>query len=257
MARSARPKGPDRPAALPPEQRTVGQLVAESIRLYGRHFLRALPLGLVVAVPNQLALDRSTAEQIGIFVAAAPLFTLAFADASRLATGARPSRAEWLVALAVGVLLWLPAAALLPWFKLAVVVWLGALGLAVPAALAEGTSFGASLRRGIALGRVDYVHAVGSLAALVVMFGLAESGLALLLESQADNTVRVAIFLADAFLGPLLFLGGALLYVDQDARLRSSGRRSRRKERGADVSHADDAHGEGSPDAPRQPRATA
>jgi hypothetical protein len=68
---------------------------------------------------------------------------------------------------------------------------------------------------------VDYVHAAGSLATLVILFVLARLGLALLLESQADNTVRVAIFLADAVLGPLLFLGGALLYVDQEARLRS------------------------------------
>ena len=48
-------------------------------------------------------------------------------------------------------------------------------------------------------------------------------GLALLLESQADNTVRTAIFLSDAILAPLLFIGGAILYVDQDARLRSRG----------------------------------
>ena len=44
-------------------------------------------------------------------------------------------------------------------------------------------------------------------------------GLALLLESQADNTVRTAIFLSDAVLAPLLFLGGAILYDDQRARL--------------------------------------
>jgi hypothetical protein len=65
------------------------------------------------------------------------------------------------------------------------------------------------------------VHAIGSLAALVVMFGLAEAGLALLLESQADETVRTALFLADTVLAPVLFLGGAVLYVDQEARLRS------------------------------------
>ena len=44
-------------------------------------------------------------------------------------------------------------------------------------------------------------------------------GLALLLESQADNTVRTAIFLSDAVLAPLLFLGGAVLYEDQTARV--------------------------------------
>jgi hypothetical protein len=220
MARARRARE-ERPPALPPEERTVGQLIAETIRFYGRRFLRALPLGLVVAVSNQLALDRATAGQAGVFLAAAPFFTVAFADAVRLVTEARPSRRAWLVAIAAGILVWVPAAALLPWFKLAVVVWLGAIGLVVPVALVEGSAFGASFRRALALGRVDYVHAIGALAALVVMFGLAQAGLALLLESQADETVRTALFLADVVLGPVLFLGGAILYVDQDARLRS------------------------------------
>ena len=98
----------------------------------------------------------------------------------------------------------------------------------MPAAILEGTSFTASLRRGLELGRADYLHAAGSLATLVILFFLMRIGLALLLESQADNTVRTAIFLSDAILAPLLFIGGAILYVDQDARLRS--RRDPRKE---------------------------
>ena len=61
-----------------------------------------------------------------------------------------------------------------------------------------------------------------------MLFFLVRVGLALLLESQADNTVRTAIFLSDAVLAPLLFLGGAILYVDQEARLGSRG--DRRKE---------------------------
>ena len=81
---------------------------------------------------------------------------------------------------------------------------------------------------GFELGKADYVHAAGALATLVVLFFLVRIGLALLLESQADNTVRTAIFLSDAILAPLLFLGGAILYVDQEARLVS--RRERRKE---------------------------
>jgi hypothetical protein len=220
MARARRARE-ERPPALPPEVRTVGQLIAETIRFYGRRFLRALPLGLVVAVSNQLALDRSTAGQVVVFLAAAPFFTLAFADAVRLVTEARPSPRAWLVATTAGILVWVPTAALLPWFKLAVVVWLALVGLVVPVALVEGRAFGAAFRRALALGRADYLHAIGSLAALVVMFGLAQAGLALLLESQADETVRTALFLADVVLGPVLFLGGAILYVDQDARLRS------------------------------------
>jgi len=252
--REKRPQGP-LPPPLPPETRTVGQLLAETIRTYGQHFVRAVPLGLVVAVSNQLALDRTIGEQIAIFLVAAPFFTFAYADATRLVTGVRPAAEEWLVALVVGTIVFLPAAALIPWFKLAVVVWLAVIGLVVPAALVERTSFRESFARALALGRVDYVHGIGALAALVLIFGMAESGLALLLESQADNTVRSAIFLADTVLGPLLFLGGAVLYVDQDARLRSRGDRG--KERDAHVPAAHDAHGEGRADAAREPGAPA
>ena len=106
-------------------------------------------------------------------------------------------------------------------------LYLALVGLAVPAAIVERTSFTHSLRRGLALGRVDYLHAAGSLATLVILFFLTRIGLALLLDSQADNTVRTAIFLADTVIAPLLFLGSALLYVDQEARLRSPGDRRR------------------------------
>ena len=220
MARGAKPRQ-ELPPPLPPERRTVGQLVAESIRLYGRDFLRALPLGIVVAVVNQLTVDVDRTAVTGVLLVAAPLFAAAYAYAARLMKGEGAPRRSWLVALGVGSLTFVPAALLFPWFALASVLWLALVGLAVPAAMVEGTSFTGSLRRGFALGRVDYIHAAGSLATLVILFFLMRFGLALLLESQADNTVRTAIFLADTVLGPLLFLGGALLYVDQEARLRS------------------------------------
>jgi hypothetical protein len=220
MARGTKPRQA-LPPPLPPERRTVGQLVAESIRLYGRDFLRALPLGIVVAVVNQLTVDVHRTAVTGVLLLAAPLFAGAYAYATRLMTGESAPRRSWLVAVGVGSLTFVPAALLFPWFALASVLWLALVGLAVPAAMIEGTSFTGSLRRGFALGRVDYIHAAGSLATLVILFFLMRFGLALLLESQADNTVRTAIFLADTVLGPLLFLGGALLYVDQEARLRS------------------------------------
>ena len=134
--------------------------------------------------------------------------------------------ASWLVAIVAGSLVFVPAALLFPWFALAAVLWLGLVGLAVPAAMREGTSVAGSLRRGFELGRVDYLHAAGALATLVILFFLMRTGLALVLESQADNTVRTAIFLSDAVLAPLLFLGGAILYDDQTARLER--RRKRR-----------------------------
>jgi hypothetical protein len=223
MARGARAKAKSRelPPPLPAAQRTVGQLVAEAIRLYGNQFLRALPLGLLVAVANQLALDRGRVVTGVVLLLAAPFFTLAYAYAVQLATGTKAPVRSWLVALVVGTVIFVPAALLFPWFALAGVLWLALVGLAVPAAVVEGTSFSSSFRRGLQLGRADYIHAAGSLATLVIVFVLTRIALALLLESQAENTVRTALFLADAVLAPLLFLGSALLYVDQEARLRS------------------------------------
>src|SRR5213075_700285 len=47
MARLSYPRAAEpRPAALPPGERTVGQLVAESIRMYGERFLRCLAIGV-------------------------------------------------------------------------------------------------------------------------------------------------------------------------------------------------------------------
>lgn len=181
--------------------------------------MRALPLGVVVAAINQLTVGADRIVVGGILLVAAPVFSAAYAYACRLeARGAAP-RGSWLVAIAAGSLVFVPAALLFPWFALAAVLWLALVGLTVPAAMREGTSFVASLRRGLALGRADFIHSAGSLATLVILFFLMRAGLALLLESQADNTVRTAIFLSDAVLAPLLFLGGAILYEDQRARL--------------------------------------
>ena len=230
MRRGAKPRQ-ELPPPLPPERRTVGQLVAESIRLYGQHFLRALPLGIVVGTINQLTsgIDRSAVAFT--LTVTAPLFAAAYAYATRLMAGEAAPRRSWFVAVGVGSLIFVPAALLFPWFALAGVLWLALVGLAVPAAMVEGVSFTGSFRRGLALGRADYIHAAGSLAALVILFFLMRLGLALLLESQADNTVRTAIFLSDTVLAPLLFLGGAILYVDQEARLRSREEREEQREK--------------------------
>jgi hypothetical protein len=182
----------------------------------------------VVAAINQLTIDVSRFVVGGVLILAAPAFSAAYAYACRLEAEGPVTRRAWLVAIAAGSVVFVPAALLFPWFALAAVLWLGLVGLAVPVAIREGASFTASLRRGLELGRVDYVHAAGSLATLVILFFLMRIGLALLLESQADNTVRTAIFLSDTVLAPLLFLGGAILYVDQTARLDS--RRDRGKE---------------------------
>jgi hypothetical protein len=245
---------PSLPPPLPPETRTVGQLVAEAIRLYGRRFWPSLALGLPLAAADVLAVERPILGRVVVVAAFSPLFTLAYAAACVLAAGERPSFRRWAVAIPVGTLVFLPGAVLLPWFALAAVAWLAFAGLVVPVALLEGASLRAALPRAVRLGRVDYVHAVGSLATLVIVFGVTRLALGVLLQSQADNTARVALFLADTVLAPLIFLGSAILYFDQAARVLDSRRPRKRRRRDADLHHAHEPDRAGRPDAQVEPR---
>ena len=212
------------PAPLPPERRTVGQLVAESIRLYGRRFWPALPLGLVVAIADALGPEPRGSRML-VLVAFAPLFTLAYARATTLVLDISPPLRAWATAVVAGTVVFLPAAVLFPWFAIAAVAWLAFVGLVVPVALAERLDFAESFLRAVRLAKADYVHALGSLATLVILFGITRLLLALLLNAQADNTVRAAVAISDIVLAPLLFLGSAMLYVDQAARLEARERR--------------------------------
>ena len=134
----------------------------------------------------------------------------------------------WISAVALGVVTFLPAALCFSWFALLAVLWLGLAGHAVPVVMAERLPPVAALRRTFELGSADYVHAAGSFATLAILFALTRLALGLLLSSQADATVRVAIFLADLVLSPLLFLGAAIVYVDQVARVGLSREERRR-----------------------------
>jgi hypothetical protein len=222
-----------RPDALPPAQRTVGQLIAESIRFYQEHFWKVLPLGLALAVIGQLQAGRPFRQQAIILAVGAPLITAAYVRASALV--GKSTWSWW--AFAVGVLIFLPVPVLMLVFLAPAVVWLAFLGLAVPAAVIERTGFRESLIRGRQLGTTDFVHALAGIATLAIVFTLTKFMLAILLRGQADAAVRAALFLADLALSPILFVGAALLYFDQAARLRSAPRPRRRD---ADLRAADD-----------------
>ena len=53
----------------------------------------------------------------------------------------------------------------------------------------------------------------------MIVFYVTRLMLALLLRSGGESTERVAAALSDLVLSPLLFVGSALLYIDQAARL--------------------------------------
>jgi hypothetical protein len=97
--------------------------------------------------------------------------------------------------------------------------WLALAGLAVPAAVVEGLPLRRALGRGVQLGRADYIHAFGSLAALAIVVGVTGSVLSLLIHTGSDQAARVALFLATLVVSPLVFLGSAFLYYDQAARV--------------------------------------
>jgi hypothetical protein len=238
------------PPPLPPAERTVGQLVAETIRAYGAHFWRALPLGIPVAIATQLGLGHSSDGQTLALLALGPLIALAFVVACTLVLdGARATATAYVAAL----LVFAPVPILARFFILPAIAWLAFFGLAVPAAMVERLSFRDALARGRRLALADYTHALGSLAALVIVVAVSELTLIALLRSQGDAGQRIAHLLADLVLTPLLMLGGALLYVDQSARLGSGSHRPHRRSRDADLHPPHDADAAGRADPQVEP----
>ena len=231
------------PPPLPPGTRTIGQLVAETIRFYGKHFWRSLVLGIA---PAGLA-DAGYAIGFHPWLAAVVVGWVAVASASYVVACAivhgRPStaKAAW-TAFAAGSIVVLP--------MLVGFVWFAPIGLAVPAAFVEGIPLRRALRRGVELARVDYVHALGSLFTLTLVVFLTQVLLTALLHGGSQQSTYVSAFLANLVVSPILFLGAALLYTDQRARTElKSGLRTRRRG-DADLSHAHDADRPGSADTP-------
>jgi hypothetical protein len=236
------------PPPLPPGERTVGQVIAETIRAYGDRFWRVLPLGIPVAIVDQLSVRQPLSSQMLVWWAATPLFVAAYLYACWLVLEARPNR----TAVGLAVLIYVPFPALRALFILPGIAWFALIGLAVPAAMVEGLRFRDALVRGRQLAVADYAHALGSLAALVVVVGVAEQTLSALLHSQGDNGQRIAVALSDLVLSPLLFLGAALLYLDQSARVGSDAS-DRRRRRDAHFHPPVDADAAGRHDAQVEP----
>ena len=210
------------PPPLPPETRTVGQLVAESVKLYGENVWLSLLLGVSLVAINQVSAGRDTVIQVLVLAAGAPLMSASYAGAAAIVGKVKPRRVDVLRAIVVGSAVFVPAAFLSLLFVLPAIAWLALVGLVVPVLVLERPGIRSAFRRAIQLARADYPHALGSLATLVILFALVKLTLALLLRDLGDSGERAALGLADLVVSPLLFLGAALLYVDQAARVRSS-----------------------------------
>jgi hypothetical protein len=203
-----------RPAALPPAERTIGQLVAESIRFYGDNFGAVLLLGIPFLALDILSIDQPWRRQIVVGWIVGPAICAAYVRAAMLVTKSFWSSRAYATAL----LVYIPYP-VLGVYVLPAVLWFALVGLGIPAAVAEGLGIKAALKRGIELGRADLVHAIGGLATLVLVVGITRIALEILLNTQGGQAREIAVVLADLVLSPLLYVGGALLYLDQKARV--------------------------------------
>src|SRR5262249_42714977 len=139
------------PPPLPPETRTVGQLVAESIRLYGSRFGPSLALGIGPGLLGIAAAELHGAIRIAIVVGAGPL-VLASSYAGAVALVRPIGRGRYVaVALAIGYIAFLPVCVsriwIFPGIYLVALAWLALVGLGVPAALIERRGYADALRR--------------------------------------------------------------------------------------------------------------
>jgi hypothetical protein len=209
-----------RPAALPPAERTVGQLVGESIRFYGDHFWHCLALGVA---PAALAVVGANVSRTVAIVLSPTLFgavlSAAYVGASVIVLERRPDDRRLVVAWIAGWVVFAPVPFLVLGFVIPGVAWLAALGLVVPLLIVEELPLRAAFGRAWRLARADFVHAFGSIATLAIVVFLTQTVLAFTLRSFGGAGVSVAFFLAIVVVSPLLFVGTALLYVDQDARV--------------------------------------
>ena len=223
------------PPPLPPETRTVGQLVAESIRLYGARFWPSLALGIGPALLGVAAAELHGVARVVIVAGVGPL-VLASSYAGAVALVRPIGRGRYVgVALATGYLAFLPVCVsrlwIFPGIYLVALAWLALVGLSVPAALVERRGYADALRRGVQLARADFVHALGSLATLAITIFLTGLVIFFSLREGSGQALRIAAVLAFVVLAPLFVLGAAVLYVDQAARV-ESGPRTRRNSDG-------------------------
>jgi hypothetical protein len=220
----------DRPLGL-------SEILAETIRIYGERLWGALGIGCIVAAAFLVGVVTHPIAYVAVVSVA---FTAAWAAATRLVSGDGLSEAWAQVALQLPVLLVLTLVVSVPvavalsqlFLILLAVAWLAFVGFSIPVAVTEREEarplwyqrLGFALHRAIVLARVEYLHAAGVAAALVLIVLLLGIVLAAALRGWADNGQLAAAALAQIVLAPFFFIGLSVLYFEQRVRALSSSR---------------------------------
>jgi hypothetical protein len=195
------------------------------MRLYGRRLGYSLLLGVpptVAAVALAAMTDSATSRAARLTLALVllgPAVSLSYVGASVAAVGRKPPPGTLFVAFVAGILVLLPVPFLATFLILPALAWFALFGLAVPAAVAEELELPAAVRRALELGRADFVHALGSMAAAAIVVIVSAGVLQYLLVQFGDTAGGVAAFIAVLLLTPLLLYAAAQLYFDQVARV--------------------------------------
>ena len=221
---------PNRPLPL-------GELVSETIRIYTQRPWAAIGLGLVVG--GVYLLTALTPDLVDILVDAL-VVTAVFGAAARLVSGDRFGEAWAQVVLRSPVLLVLtfvvtvPALIAIPIYFLLIIgaLWVALMGFSIPVAMVERDAevknsfdrIAYALLRSIRLARAEYLHALGVIAALLMIYLVGAFALGVALIGFADNGMLAAAVLVRVVLAPFLFLGLSVLYFEQRARAAVSSR---------------------------------
>ena len=214
----------------------LGDLFAETVRVYGSRIWSAVGIGVFLA--GSLLAASVIGHVIAFVVIVGFAFTAAYAVSSRVVVGDPAAEAWAQVGVRLPVLLVLTVVVSVPFvlgrvdpvLLLFGVAWLAFVGLAIPVAMLErdptqGTwygNIGFAINRATVLARAEYLHVLGVMAAFVIVYLLLGPLLAILLTGFADNGSLAASLIANGVLGPFFFLGLSLLYFEQKARALSS-----------------------------------
>ena len=215
---------PDRPLPL-------GELLSETIRIYTERPWAAIGLGLVTGgVYLMAALTPDLLDVLLIALAS----TAVFAAAARLVSGDTFGEAwaqvalRWPVLLVLTFIVTVPALIAIPIYYLLIIgaLWVALMGFSIPVAMVERDPevknafdrIAYSLLRSIRLARAEYLHALGVIAALLMIYFVVAVALGVALIGFADNGTLVAAVLVRVVLAPFFFLGLSVLYFEQRAR---------------------------------------
>lgn len=215
---------PDRPL-------TLGELLSETVRIYAQRPWAALGIGLVEGGAYLLAaLTPSLLDVLVIALA----FTAIFGAAARLVSGDSFAEAWAQVGVRAPVLVVLtfvvavPTVISLTYLFLFVVaaLWVALMGFSIPVAMLERDPdvtnafdrIAFSLLRSLRLARAEYLHSLGVVAALIIVYLVLGIGLAVGLVGFADNGRVIAAALVQVVLAPFFFIGLSVLYYEQRAR---------------------------------------